>query len=58
MLIPNELLVQERHQELLREAAKVHLVHLVTASVSDRLQKYGTAVLNSAKKQDEKTNKN
>jgi hypothetical protein len=58
MLYPNELLVQERHQELLREAAKVHLVHLVKASVSDRLQKYGAAVLDSVKKPEDKTSKN
>lgn len=58
MLIPSELLVQERHQELLREAEKVHMVRLVKASISDRLQKYGAAVLDSVKKPDEKASKN
>ena len=46
MLIPSELLVQERVQEHDREAAHLRLVHLAVTeeTLVERLRRYGAAL--------------
>jgi hypothetical protein len=50
MMIPTDLMLHTRQQELMREAEKFRLIHLVKAHASDQLEKYGATILKDGDK--------